>query len=239
MLPKYTKTQKEIISNVLAKYHYESLIHESPKSLLSTSQTSLEACVHLVQDDFGSGFSIDPKGLILTCFHCVQSENEGFDAKAIFLLIFPNGELAEARVIAGDRELDLALLGIIKPIRSYPFLEISNILPKKGEKVFCIGHPCYDDLETKKKNKKTNYPPFFFSKGRVEGYKEAEEEEKDLGSLIHSCWTYWGHSGAPIMNYDGVVVGVHNSWDERNGNRHGVSVREINKFMRENKKFFK
>ena len=238
MLSKYSKTQNEIISNVLAKNHYESLILESPKSLLSTSQTVLEACVHLVQDDFGSGFCINPKGLILTCFHCIQSENEGFDLKAIFLLIFPNGELAEAMVIEGDKELDLTLLEIIKPTRIYPFLQISNILPKKGEKVFCIGHPCYDDLETKKKNKKTNYPPFFFSKGRIEGYK-SEKEDKDLGNLIHSCWTYWGHSGAPIMNYDGVVVGVHNSWDERNGNRHGVSVRELNMFMKENKKFLK
>ena len=235
MLPKYSKTQNEIIVNVLEKKHYESLIHECPKSIFLTAQTVLEACVHLVQDDFGSGFCINPKGLILTCFHCISSENENFDPKAIFLLIFPNGELAEARVIEGDKELDLALLEIIKPTRIYPFLEISrNVLPKKGEKVFCIGHPCYDDLETKKKNKKKNYPPFFFSEGKIEGYK-SKNEDKDLGNLIHSCWTYWGHSGAPIMDYDGVVVGVHNSWDEKNGNRHAVSIGELNKFI--NKKF--
>ena len=54
-----------------------------------------------------------------------------------------------------------------------------------------------------------------------------------LGRLLHSCWTYWGHSGAPLFDRDGRIVGLHNSWDADNdGQRHGVDWVRINEFLR-------
>ena len=54
------------------------------------------------------------------------------------------------------------------------------------------------------------------------------EVRNDLGQLMHSCWTYWGSSGAPIFNANnGHVVGIHNSWDPNCGQRHGVGIEGI------------
>lgn len=39
------------------------------------------------------------------------------------------------------------------------------------------------------------------SHGKVEGiYKDILYGAEGLGPLMHSCWTYWGHSGAPIFD---------------------------------------
>mmetsp|Transcript_22739 Transcript_22739/g.51447 ORF Transcript_22739/g.51447 Transcript_22739/m.51447 type:complete len:139 (-) Transcript_22739:209-625(-) len=41
---------------------------------------------------------------------------------------------------------------------------------------------------------------------------------------MHSCWTYWGHSGAPLFDERGHVCGLHSSWDDKNGARHGQTL---------------
>ena len=43
-------------------------------------------------------------------------------------------------------------------------------------------------------------------------------------SHIHSCWTYWGHSGAPLFDQRGSVCGLHSSWDDKNGARHAQKL---------------
>lgn len=60
-----------------------------------------------------------------------------------------------------------------------------------------------------------------------------------LGGMIHGCWTYWGHSGAPIVGVEGAgeggglrCVGIHNSWNDDNGDRHGVDGAVIIKFLK-------
>lgn len=73
---------------------------------------------------------------------------------------------------------------------------------KKCEELVCIGQPAYHDMESVKEGK-TNYPPFYMSNGYFEGYTLDPiygVKEKGLGPLKHSCWTYWGHSGSPLLN---------------------------------------
>lgn len=45
--------------------------------------------------------------------------------------------------------------------------------------------------------------------------------------LEHSCWTYWGHSGAPLFNEVGEVVGLHCAWDDRTGIRHAQKLQNL------------
>ena len=42
--------------------------------------------------------------------------------------------------------------------------------------------------------------------------------------LEHSCWTYWGHSGAPLYNQDGQVAGLHCAWCDETGVRLAQNV---------------
>ena len=42
---------------------------------------------------------------------------------------------------------------------------------------------------------------------------------------------YWGHSGASFFNNNGEIVGMHNSWNDKNANRYGISLLGIAKFI--------
>lgn len=51
---------------------------------------------------------------------------------------------------------------------------------------------------------------------------------------MHDCWTYWGHSGAPLMlRATGELVGLHSSWDDQSGMRRGVPLVALRAFLDE------
>lgn len=54
-------------------------------------------------------------------------------------------------------------------------------------------------------------------------------DNEEIGSLMHDAWTYWGHSGAPLLlrGGEGGLVGLHSIWDEGTGMRHGVPAAAI------------
>ena len=55
----------------------------------------------------------------------------------------------------------------------------------------------------------------------------ADAEGTGTGLLLHSCWTYWGHSGAPLFDAHGRVAGLHCAWDERSGARHAQPLSHL------------
>ncbi|KAL4446411.1 hypothetical protein ABPG74_001152 [Tetrahymena malaccensis] len=170
----------------------------------------------------------------------IQEPQQHAKPKQTFHLIFANGEDVECKVVKYNKKLDIAVLQIIQrgtdiSQKIYPQIEIfQEGQLKKFEELICIGQPAYHDMESTK-SQKTNYPPFYISKGYFEGYTLDPiygVQEKELGPLKHSCWTYWGHSGSPIINLQGKVIGIHNSWNENNGMRHGVSIHAIREFQK-------
>ena len=40
-----------------------------------------------------------------------------------------------------------------------------------------------------------------------------------IGPIAHDCWTYWGHSGAPLFDRTGSIIALHSSWDDTSGRR--------------------
>jgi len=50
--------------------------------------------------------------------------------------------------------------------------------------------------------------------------------------MLHSCWTYWGHSGAPLFDERGHVVALHCAWDDRTGIRHAQPLRHLHSLLR-------
>ena len=71
------------------------------------------------------------------------------------------------------------------------------------------------------------------TRGERKRVAAAAAVEKAKGSaegsyLQHTCWTYWGHSGAPLFDArDGKVVGLHCAWDEETGMRHGQKLQHL------------
>ena len=124
----------------------------------------------------------------------------------------------------------------------------------KNIDIVCIGQPGQDDLEIKS-NKiiKTNYSYVHISTGKYIGlYNEDNDDNDDsdsdsvvsvigynihdntdIGQLMHDCWTYWGHSGAPLL-YKGELMGLHSSWDDETCTRHGVHLNSILCFLDRN-----
>jgi hypothetical protein len=73
------------------------------------------------------------------------------------------------------------------------------------------------------------------TRGEKKKYMEAAAKvytNLDDGLFIHhSAWTYWGHSGAPLFNEGGQVVGLHCAWDDHNGMRHGQKLCHLIKIV--------
>ncbi|GMH73173.1 hypothetical protein TL16_g06113 [Triparma laevis f. inornata] len=72
------------------------------------------------------------------------------------------------------------------------------------------------------------------TRGETKGILESESTEEESGVIMeHTCWTYWGHSGAPLFNVDGEVVGLHSSWCSKSGIRMAVKLRVLRECFEE------
>ena len=246
-----TKIQKKIISYVQQSnsllnnsYSSERLI----KSKKDKIQKIIPSCLCQISDYFGSGVCINKKGYILTCAHAAPPYEDDNTKESLY--IFPSGEIIKALTIDKDEKLDLALLKIVEIYKNKKFIKINqkNIFPyakiktpennqneKIRKNIFCIGNPCFTMNDDEGKIENNEYKPFWISFGKIKGYlRDPIYCKNDLGPLIHNCWTYWGHSGAPLFNLEGELIGMHNSWNEKNGDRHGNSLLGINKFLTKN-----
>ena len=138
----------------------------------------------------GTGIVLDPRGYILTNFHVVD------DVSSLQVRLH-DGTGFSARVIATDREADLALLKIDanRPLPLLPFGTSSDLMV--GEPVIAIGNAYgYEHTVTD---------------GRVSFKGRDVALNKDMGykGLIQvSAPINPGNSGGPLMNVLGELVGV-------------------------------
>lgn len=193
----------------------------------------------------GTAVCIDESGLLLTCAHCVaESEEESRslmakDGKHLWLLT-SSGAVVRAKCIAWDELRDLALLEVVgaqfeaeKDIRFDCIIPASGIC-KRQARICCVGHPGSEDLEAEQSGVATDYPVLAISEGRFLGYAVGQDvqDNSEIGALKHNAWTYWGHSGAPLVDLsDGKLIGLHSSWDDATGTRRGVGIEAINSFV--------
>ena len=185
-------------------------------------------------------------GLVLTCAHCVTHDDNDDDDDSedklgcVLELVTAHGRQVGAVCTKFDNDVDLALLQICP--RFQPDLALTSLsLASRGSdldglRIFALGNPCDIDLETDLDAPRSNgFFPFNVSEGRLESKISSKKSKMDgLGRQIHSAWTYWGHSGCPLIGLhemEPYIFGIHNSWDERNGNRHGIPLDEITVFV--------
>ena len=156
-------------------------------------QTYREAVV-LVEtpEGQGTGFNIDPRGLIITNAHVVGRYN-------LCTLRSLSGKSWLAKKEKQDSRLDLAFLRLIPPpgekAPPLPALKLSSKNPgeiKAGERVYIIGNPlsCLDVAV----------------EGKVLGWITLEDRK--VPSLVVDMPIYRGHSGSPVLDSQGEVIGV-------------------------------
>jgi hypothetical protein len=177
------------------------------------------ACVRLPN---GSGVNVAPDGRVLTNAHVAKKL--GGKATATF----PDGRRFDGTCVAIDYVLDLALYAL-EDGDQLPFATVAPVSPEKGTRIVCIGQPG----NYTPNGQPTGYQPFHVSAGTIRGILDNPAgDQHPLGRLKHDAWTYWGHSGSPLFNEAGQIIGLHNSWDSTTAMRHGVTHQAIMLFLK-------
>lgn len=117
----------------------------------------------------------------------------------------------------------------------FPHVKIASTAPKRNEPFIYIGQLGADDLESSTR-RKTKYSLIEVSKGRFRGMIPGVDpcNNSEIGSLKHDAWTYWGHSGAPLIKKkDGTLIALHSSWDEETLMGHGIPLQALRYFLKE------
>ncbi|KAL9946321.1 hypothetical protein D7B24_001804 [Verticillium nonalfalfae] len=204
------------------------------------------------QEEAGTAICVDSSGILLTCAHCVAEVEEELDLESSHWLVFESGQIVEAKCVAWDGRRDLALLKVVAaqgmpdpqvsggPKSSsqgrcgFPCALPDTSSPPLNDVLVCFGHPGSEDLESEQPGVATGYDVLVMSEGRFRGYAEGQDpqDNEKIGALKHDCWTYWGHSGAPLFRKRSkLLVGLHSSWDDETGMRRGVPVEAISDFL--------
>ena len=164
----------------------------------------------------GTAFFVDSNGHLITNYHVVK------DSKNKLKIIYKNKEI-EAKVIASDKKLDLAL--IKTEIKNKSFISTSNKKPEKLQDIISSGYPggkhLSDDLK--------------FTSGIISSLKGANDNtahiQTDL-ALNH------GNSGGPIVDKEtGQLVAVAVSGlrkDATEGINFGIKSSQVKDFLESN-----
>ncbi len=158
----------------------------------------------------GTGFLIDPTGLIITNNHVV--------AGSALILVYLDGEERPhyASLVALSECSDLALLSLTGG--PYPYLAWSEEKPTRGAEVYAFG----------------------FSSGqmqRSQGEIRAVESDYDsniassLETIIHTAAVSPGDSGGPLTDAQGRVIGVNYGARDRSGRAVTISAREAQEIL--------
>ncbi|MFN3232883.1 MAG: Do family serine endopeptidase [Alphaproteobacteria bacterium] len=149
----------------------------------------------------GSGFIIDPSGLIITNNHVVESADE-------IVVIMDDGTELDAEVVGADRRTDIALLKVEseEPLPAVAFADSDDA--KVGQWVMAVGS-AYGLVGTV-----------------TAGIISAIDRNINAGPYDAFIQTdaaiNQGNSGGPLFNMDGQVIGVNSMIYSRTGGNVGI-----------------
>ncbi|MHA1547283.1 MAG: DegQ family serine endoprotease, partial [Alphaproteobacteria bacterium] len=152
-------------------------------------------------NSLGSGFIIDPAGIIVTNAHVIA------DADEIFVILNDDTKL-KAKVLGRDKKVDIAVLKIEpeKPLTSVSFGDSSTL--RVGDWVMAIGNP--------------------FGLGGTVTAGIVSARNRDINSGPYDSFIQTdaainrGNSGGPLFDMDGKVIGVNTAIISPNGGSIGI-----------------
>ncbi len=152
-------------------------------------------------NSLGSGFIIDPSGLVVTNNHVIDDADE-------ISVILNDGTKLKADLVGKDTKADLALLRVHadKPLKSVKFGDSSKL--RLGEWVIAIGNP--------------------FSLGGTVTAGIVSARNRDINSGPYDNYIQTdaainrGNSGGPLFNLDGEVVGINTAIISPSGGSIGI-----------------
>lgn len=146
---------------------------------------SVEAIKGKVADS-GSGAVVSADGIILTAAHAIGAATE-------FLVIFPDGKRAKARVMGANFNKDIGMLKL-EESGPWPHVRIGESKGiKPAEMLLAMGHAGGFDVHRP--------PPLRIGRS----YSDTEH------FLVTDCVLVSGDSGGPLFNLRGELVAIHSS----------------------------
>lgn len=249
-LPGITSSDLQILRTKQRRLQLSAtLTLQATRDLGPRAVQGLASTLIFAQHEAGTAVCIDQRGWILTCAHCFGETIQEWRAHRRKWLLCYTGLAVQVECIVWDARRDLALAKVIcievpeetgssfgpvtvTPVFAYVPLSTSQSITAP---VICIGQPGADDLESAAP-RKTAYDLIEISKGRLCGIipDVDPQDNSEIGTLKHDAWTYWGHSGAPLLRrVDGSLLGLHSSWDDSTAMRHGVPLIAIKAFLKD------
>lgn len=152
---------------------------------------------------FGSGWIVDPKGVILTNYHVV----EGADEIEVHMI---DGRKFTTKDFIADKKTDLAVVRI-EPRQPLPYLQFGDSDAMEiGDRVLALG------------------APFGLAGSVTSGIVSAKGRNLRLNMYEDFLQTDAainpGNSGGPLVNLEGKVIGVTAAIKSRNGGFSGVGL---------------
>jgi serine protease Do len=158
------------------------------------------------QRSFGSGFIIDPKGVVLTNYHVV----DGADRVQVTL---KDGRKFVSKEIKGDRKNDLAIVRI-NAGSPLPYLQLGDSDAMEiGDRVLAVGAPFGLAGSVT--------AGIVSAKGRngLSPDRAVYEDYLQTDAAINP-----GNSGGPLVNLQGKVIGINTAIRTRSGGFQGVGL---------------
>jgi len=152
-------------------------------------------------NSLGSGFIIDPSGVVVTNNHVIADADE-------VTVILNDGTRLKAEVVGRDTKIDLAVLKVKsdKPLKAVRFGDSDKL--RLGEWVIAIGNP--------------------FSLGGTVTAGIVSARNRDINSGPYDNYIQTdaainrGNSGGPLFNLDGDVVGINTAIISPSGGSIGI-----------------
>src|SRR5262249_28278596 len=152
-------------------------------------------------NSLGSGFIIDPSGIVVTNNHVISEADE-------VTVILKDGSGVKAKITGKDKKPDIALRGVKpeKPLRGVKFGDSKKL--GLGEWVIAIGTP--------------------FSRGGPVTAGIVSARNRDINSGPYDNYIQTdaainrGNSGGPLFNLDGEVVGINTAIISPSGGSIGI-----------------
>ena len=150
----------------------------------------------------GSGFIVDPAGIVVTNNHVVK------DARSVIVMLDDGTELV-AKVIGRDARTDLAVLKVDAGGKALPYIQLGDSAAvRPGEWVVAMGNP--------------------FGLGGTVTAGIVSAKGRDIGSGPYDQFIQidapinQGNSGGPLFNQEGKVVGVNSAILSPSGGSIGI-----------------
>ncbi len=197
------KTVKKILPAVVSvtssKYLED---YESPLDFFGPemfSPSGLNSSKKKKKTGGGSGFIVDPKGIIFTNRHVIE------DPKAEYLVVLQNDEKLKPEILGKDPINDVAILKINHPsVTGLPYIDLGDSSRLElGENVIAIGNAL-----GMFQNTVSNGIVSGLSRSIIAQSSFSKEKTKLRGLIQTDAAINPGNSGGPLVNSFGQAVGI-------------------------------